>query len=241
VELKVEQGNLRKLAEFMDSLGIVTRYIQVSMEEANKPVINAIAFLDFTKAKATPKEALEILTNSYNFIKSAKIIKPQGKGVIFDDYFFPSVADGERVVVFRRRTYEALFNGVKEKFGTAGEAMLYYQGFSIGAEIFDHYAKIAKSNKVEDLVAVAKAINMTMSWGIIDDVNVDQEKGCARLKIYQNFECELGKGKGKPQSQFYRGAIAGVFARFFGKDVEVKETKCIAMGDPYCEFEIKTR
>jgi len=241
IESKIEQGNLRKLAELADSLGIIIRYIQVSMEETNKPAINAIAFLDFTKAKATPKEALEILTNSYNFIKSAKIIKPQGKGVIFDDYFFPSVADGERVVVFRRRTYEALFNGVKEKFGTAGEAMLYYQGFSIGAEIFNHYLEVAKSGRVEDLVAVAKAINMTLGWGIIDNIRIDRKKGRAKLRIYQNFECELSHGKDKPQSQFYRGAIAGVFARFFGRDVEVEETKCIAMGDLYCEFEVKAR
>jgi hypothetical protein len=43
--------------------------------------------------------------------------------------------------------------------------MLHYQGFSIGAEIFDQYMKIAKSRTVEDLVEVARAINMTLGWG----------------------------------------------------------------------------
>ncbi len=241
LELKVEKGNLRKMAELSESLGIVTRYIQVSMEETGKPTVNAIAFLDFSRAKATPEEALEILTNSYDFVKNAKIIKPQGKGIIFDDYFFPLIAAGERAVIFRKKVYKALFNGVREKFGSAGEAMLYYQGFSIGAEIFDQYVKIAKSRTVEDLVEVARAINMTLGWGVVDDVNVDLEKGHAKLRIYRSFECELSRDQRNPQSHFYRGAVAGVFARFFGKDVEVKEIKCIAMGDPYCEFEIKTR
>ncbi|MEM3578790.1 MAG: V4R domain-containing protein [Candidatus Bathyarchaeia archaeon] len=241
MESKVEKGNLRRLAELADSLGITIRYIQFSMEEAGKPTVNAIAFLDFSKAKATPEEALEILTNSYDFVKNAKIIRPQGKDVVFDNYFFPLIVADERAVVFRKSVYEALFNGVREKFGTAGEAMLYYQGFSIGTEIFDHYMKIAKSNMVEDLIEVAKAINLTLGWGVVDDVSIDQEKGCAKLRIYQSFECELGKGKGKPQSQFYRGAVAGIFARFFGKDVEVNETKCIAVGDPYCEFEVKAK
>jgi predicted hydrocarbon binding protein len=119
--------------------------------------------------------------------------------------------------------------------------MLHYQGFSIGAEIFDQYMKIAKSRTVEDLVEVARAINMTLGWGVIEDVSVDSEKGRAKLRICHSFECELSTDQRKPKSHFYRGAIAGVFARFFGKDVEVKETKCIAMGDPYCEFEIETR
>ncbi|MEM0058525.1 MAG: hypothetical protein QXG09_06625 [Candidatus Bathyarchaeia archaeon] len=170
IESKIEQGNLRKLAELADSLGIIIRYIQFSMEETHKPAINAIAFLDFTRAKATPEEALEILTNSYDFVKNAEIIKPQGKGVLFDDFFFPLVAAGERAVVFRKSVYKALINGVREKFGTAGEVMLYYQGFSIGAEIFNHYLEVAKSGRVEDLVAVAKAINMTLGWGIIDNI-----------------------------------------------------------------------
>ncbi|MEM2281762.1 MAG: V4R domain-containing protein [Candidatus Bathyarchaeia archaeon] len=239
LELKVEQGSLRKLAELADSLGIIIRYIQFSVEETQKPVINAIAFLEFSRAKATPDEALEILINSYDFVKNAKIIKPQGKGVLFDDFFFPLIAAGERAVVFRRSVYEALFNGVREKFGTAGEAMLYYQGFSVGAEAYTYYVEVAKSSKFEDLVAVAKAINMTLGWGIIDDVSMNPEEGYAKLRIYQNFECELRKGEGRPQSQFYRGAIAGVFARFFGRDVKVEETRCIAMGDPYCEFEIR--
>jgi len=239
IESKVEEGNLRKLAELADSLGIVIRYIQFSMEETRKPTVNAVAFLDFSNSKATPEEALEILTNSYNFVKSAKIIKPQGKGVIFDDYFFPLIAAGERAVIFRKSVYEALFKGVREKFGTAGEAVLYYQGFSIGTEIYNHYVKIAGSKRVEDLTEVAKAINMTLGWGVIEGVNVDVERGYAKLRIYQSFECELGRYKGKPQSQFYRGAIAGIFAHFFGRDVKVEETKCIAKGDPYCEFEIK--
>lgn len=241
LESKVEKGNLRRLAELADSLGITIRYIQFSMEEAGKPTVNAIAFLDFSKAKATPEEAVEILTNSYDFVKNAKIIKPQGKDVVFDDYFFPLIAAGERAVVFRKSVYEAIFKGVRERFGTAGEAMLYYQGFSIGTEIFNHYVKIAKSDKIEDMIEAAKAINITLGWGVIDDVSIDQKKGCAKLRIYHSFECELCKAKEKPQSQFYRGAIAGIFTQFFRKDVEVKETKCIAMGDPYCEFEIKTK
>jgi len=239
IEAKVEKGNLKKLAEVAESLDITIRYIQFSMSGIRKPTVNAIAFLDFSKSRATPEEALEIILNSYDFVKNAKIIKPHGEGIIFDNHFFPLIAANERAVIFRKSVYEALFNGVREKFGSAGEAMLYYQGFSIGFEIYDTYREIAKSDDVENLVEVAKAINMTLGWGIIDRVDIDMGRKSAKLRVYQNFECELGIGKGKPYSQFYRGAVAGIFTRFFGKDVKVKETKCIAKGDEYCEFMVR--
>lgn len=240
IESKVEKGNLRKLTELADSLDTTIRYIQFSMDEAGKPTVNAIAFIDFANSKASPEEALEILLNSYGFVKSAKIIKPCGNTVIFDNFFFPLTVVNERAVILRKPVYKALFTGVREKFGSAGEAMLYYQGFHVGSELYEHYAKIAKSSKVEDLIEVAKATNMTLGWGIVNNVSINVENGYAKLRIYQNFECELGGNEGKPYSQFYRGAIAGIFTRFFGKDVKVEETKCIAKGDPYCEFEVKS-
>jgi hypothetical protein len=120
IEAKVEQGNLRKLAEVAESLNITIRYIQFSMNETRKPTVNAIAFLDFSNAKATPEEALEIILNSYDFVKNAKIIKPCGNSIIFDNHFFPLIAANERAVIFRKSVYEALFNGVREKFGSAG-------------------------------------------------------------------------------------------------------------------------
>jgi hypothetical protein len=59
-------------------------------------------------------------------------ILPDPNGILFDNYFFPLVVGKRRAVIFRRRVYESLFKGVREKFGTAGEAMLYYQGYAIG-------------------------------------------------------------------------------------------------------------
>lgn len=238
IESTIEKGVLRKLSELAENLDIIVRYIQYSMENIDKPTVTAIAFLDFSQSKTSPEEALKIL-KSQKYVKNAQIINPSN-GIIYDSYFFPITLEGERVVIFRKPVYEALLNGIRKKFGSAGEAMLYYQGFSIGFEIYDAYVKIAKSERLEDLIEVAKAVNMTLGWGIADKVKVDVEKGTAMLRTYLNFECELGENNGRPYSQFYRGAIAGIFTRFFGKDVKVTETRCIAKGDPYCEFVVKT-
>ncbi|MGQ9640588.1 MAG: V4R domain-containing protein [Candidatus Bathycorpusculaceae bacterium] len=238
IESTIGKGVLRKLSELAENLDITIRYIQYSMEKIDNPTVTAIAFLDFSQSKTSPEEAMKIL-KTQKFVKNAQIINASSNGMIYDSYFFPITLEGERVVIFRRSVYEALLNGIRKKFGSAGEAMLYYQGFSIGFEIYDEYVKIAKSEEPGDLIEIAKAVNMTLGWGIADKVKVDVKKGAAMLRIYHNFECELGKNNGRPYSQFYRGAIAGIFTRFFGKDVKITETKCIAKGDPYCEFIVK--
>lgn len=46
--------------------------------------------------------------------------------------FFPLVVGRRRTVIFRRKVYEPLFKGIRERFSMAGEPMLYHQGFAIG-------------------------------------------------------------------------------------------------------------
>ncbi len=239
LECGVRKGVLRRLSEIAEKVGAVIRFVQYSMTEAEEPLVKGMAFLDFSDSEATPEEALE-LVRKQKFVREAYLIKPGRKGIIFDDYFFPLVVGCERAVIFRKNVYEALFKGVRENFGSAGEAMLYYQGFYIGAKIYGLYANMAGSENPEDLTEVVKAMLMTLGWAIIDDVEVDVKKGTAKVRILENFECEIGKGYGKPYSQFLRGAIAGMFAKFFRKDVKVQEVKCIAKGDAYCEFAVKT-
>jgi predicted hydrocarbon binding protein len=239
LKTKIEKGVFRKIAELAEKLGVIVRYIQISMTKTHESTVTAIAFFDFSNSKTSIEKALELVKNQ-KFIKNAKIIEPTKTGIISDNYFFPLIVGNERVLIFRKSVYEALFNGIRRKFGSAGEAMLYYQGFTVGFEIYDEYAKMAKSENLKDLIEVAKAVNMTLGWGIVGKIKIDSEKGIGQVRIHQSFECELSEKNGKSYSQFYRGAIAGLFTRFFRKDVKVQETKCIAKGDPYCEFTIKT-
>lgn len=83
------------------------------------------------------KEALE-LVEKQEFVRSVRLILPSETGVLSDDYFFPLFIGWERAVIFRERVYEALFKGIREKLGTAGEVMLYYQGFSVGQKAYQN-------------------------------------------------------------------------------------------------------
>jgi predicted hydrocarbon binding protein len=56
------------------------------------------------------------------------------------------------------------------------------------------------------------------------------------LRIVQNCESFMTKAE-EPSCHFTTGFFNGFFSAV--KNQHVKETKCIAMGDPYCEWEFR--
>lgn len=237
LETEVGKDVVRRLGELAEDQGILIRFIQVSMVEAQEPFARAVAFLDFSTAKVTPEEALKTVRKQ-EFVRKAHIIYPSPEGILFDDYFFPLTVGGERAVVFRRKVYEALFKGIRKMLGTAGEVTLYYQGLSIGHQVYNSYVEVAGTDEPEVLIGLFKAYAKTLGWGTVEVVKTDIETGRIQLRVYESCECEIGKGSEQPYSQIVRGMLAGFFSLVFGKDARVTETRCIAKGDPYCEYTV---
>jgi predicted hydrocarbon binding protein/DNA-binding transcriptional ArsR family regulator len=52
------------------------------------------------------------------------------------------------------------------------------------------------------------------------------------------FECVDLPNIGRPVCAFGKGVFGAVFGDYFGQDVTVTETRCFAMGDEMCRFEI---
>jgi len=237
VETTYEKKVLRELGEMAENLNVTILYIQVSMPEPGAETAKALAFLDLTNSEVSP-EQIEELLKKQEFVKSVEVISPSKYGFVADTHFFPLLVDDKRAVMFRKEIYEGIFEGIRRKFGSAGEAFLYYEGFEVGKRAYDSYRRFARERSSEAMVEVAKAVNTTLGWGMIKDVRINEETKTATLKLYGNFECELGKGSGRAYSQFYRGAIAGMFTKCFKEEMKAEETRCIAKGDPYCEFTV---
>jgi len=237
IELAHKKGVLRELGELADKLNITIVFIQVSMPKPEAETAEAIAFLDLTNSKTSPKQIKEILEKR-DFVKFVKLITPSKYGFVADSHFFPLIMGDERVVVFRKEIYAGIFEGIRRKFGSAGEAFLYYVGFEAGRRAYDSYVKLASERNLEAIKEIAAAVNMTLGWAVIEDIQVNDETKTAKLRLYENFECELRRNSKEAYSQFYKGAVAGVFTGYFQEEMKAEETKCIAKGDPYCEFSV---
>lgn len=236
-EAGYEISVLRQLTELAETYSVQILYVQFSMPKPNDKTANAITFLDFSDSKLSPEEAEKILKKQ-KFVRSIELIKPLHNKFVSDTYFFPLVIDDNRALIFRKEIYEGIFKGVRNQFGTAGEAFLYYVGFEIGKRAYMSYAQLAGTEDLKALITTAKAVNMTLGWGIFKDIKINEKSKAATVTLSESFECDLARGYGKPYSQFYRGAIAGMFTQYFKEKMKAEETKCIAKGDPYCQFEV---
>ncbi len=79
-------------------------------------------------------------------------------------------------------------------------------------------------------------------WGKSELVTFDEKK---YEGTFRTFNALLGKEyKEKtpiPVDHLWRGLTAGGLTQAFAQDIDWLETKCLAMGDPFCEFDFKPR
>jgi len=227
-------GRMAKLLAAVAELGLPLIHIVNSTPIKIGSPGTFIAFYDFTGLDVSPekvKEAMEEAAKSMGISVEVEIIEPTIPGFVVDTKHYPLYFLGERAVIFRKTVLEGWFLGVRDRFGSAGEVFLYYEGFGTGALIYEDYVKVGV--KREDIWKFLSAA--MFAGGALSRMEVKLEEPMT-IKIWDCLECEVGKGSRKCFSQWVRGLIAGFASKYFGKKVDVIEVKCIAKGDPYCEF-----
>ena len=201
-----------------------------------------LLFIDFTDSIEPTTLAREL--RELEPIVDVRLIKPKFEGFISDDVSFPLLLDSLRAIILDETALRGLLVSFREHLGTGGEAMLYHLGMEVGAMRAAHLFEKAESIGVLDLRGKCQIIlNVltSLGYGIFEPVKLDREPPKAILRIHRSIECELGRGARRPYSQFIRGMLAGFATHCFNRPMIAVETRCIAMDDPYCEFEVKPR
>jgi len=198
--------------------------------------------VDLTEADISAEELADEVRRIKG-VKDVKVISSQIEGFIADDFSCILRTGGDRCIILRKQGYKGLIANIRERFGTGGEAFLYYIGFETGVEYGKSHREMGLELGVVDPARIFRFIGTSLfnsvGFGRAEVINVSANPPEATLRIYDSFECELGLETGKPCSQFIRGMLAGVLTALFNRKMKAEETKCIAKGDPYCEFTIK--
>jgi hypothetical protein len=97
------------------------------------------------------------------------------------------------------------------------------------------------ARSLEEKVSIAAAIFTSLGLGRLKILELREEPPYVVVRMHQNIECALGGKWGSTFSQFLKGTLTGVASILFNREMFTRETRCIAQGDPYCEFEIKER
>ena len=233
VKTIARRGVMAKILMVAANFNLSIVHITNSMPARLGAPASFIVFYDFSNTKVTPEEVKEAMERAVDNTQ-VEVIKPQLKGVIVDMRHHPLLFMGERAVIFRETVLKGWLVKIREKFGTGGEAFLFYEGFEAGIAVYDSYSRMGfKGRGLWDMLSL-----VMLSAGFLSKMKVEMGLSIV-VKVWDNIECSMARGSGKCFSQWFRGLLAGFASRYLRKNVQVVETMCIAKGDPFCKFEIK--
>ncbi len=245
ISLKAEAlykpGVLATIFNILSEYNIPMLAVKTSISK-NKDDIRATVFADFTMHKKLLKEVAKNIKN-LSYVENVKVIEPLFNGLAMDTSYTHLTLAGSRAVILRKPIYEGFIKGFRERFGQVASSFLYHIGFEAGRKAYENHRRIiSEAHKgAEKVLPFAKELFKQVGFGTIDIVEIDFLNRTALIRVHNSFECELFKGTGMTESHFIRGLIAGFMSSLFGVKVDVEETKCIAKGDPYCEFIVKQK
>ena len=192
--------------------------------------------VDFTGKDVSPEKLIEEFKKK-EFIKDA-IVSPRFKNLIYPSKFCPMDLGGIRSIIVAEASMKGIIEGIKEEMGEeVGNAFLYRMGYEIGRKAYKLYAEKLGIKDFDEGIKVLKALARGAGWG--DPKELIKKNDKIIVKAEHLWECEMQKGKvDKSASHLIRGIFTGFFKEFLNMNVKVRETKCIALGDPCCQFEI---
>ncbi len=210
----------------------VSAYSLPSWDRA--PVFIFADFTDLDIDVELVRRELELATGEKVYVK-----KPPVRGFMMDEFAFPLyVFPGVRSLILIEHDFQEMIKGLYGKLGEVAAVFLYHLAYSGGRFLAEYLSEKFGLKGRELLVEVLKTYQAG-GLGRVELVEYDPQATNIVLRLYDSIECKIFKGSDKPVSQFIRGHLSGLLSGLLKADVRVIESKCIAKGDPYCEFYVE--
>ena len=237
ITLKNVPGALAKVASLLGlmQVNILSGHITAfpGREEGHVSV-----FIDLTGVYSSLEEVKAQL-EKLDVVIEVKAFEPEIPGIIIDTAHFPLKFMGEEAVVMDIRHIEQMFGRLDEVFESGAYVILYEMGRRAG-QAFAREVEEAFDMGKEDILRIMGALAIPRGWCIPEIVEWDEKAPRLVVRMRDLFTCKSFAGKKeRPMGHFMRGVLAGMVEELTGVRVKVKETRCVAMGDPYCEFVVE--
>ncbi|MFI5404308.1 MAG: V4R domain-containing protein [Candidatus Gagatemarchaeaceae archaeon] len=186
------------------------------------------------------KKMQESLEESPGVVKTA--IREGREGMVVGTLHYPlRLSTGEQAMVLGRKDLRGMFDYMLSVFGSGGRVMVYEQGVASRIEAGKHFwGVIGRENfgrRFPDMVSLYGA----HGWGRVELVNYSAQPLRVTARMYDCFECVGGTSSETPKADFVRGHVVGSLQTMTGRPIECEETKCVSIGDAYCQFEIREK
>lgn len=235
VELEDKPGTLLEVLAVLASYGLnlVSIYSTETRYARDRGPVEVNLIVDLTDKRVSIEQLVKSIS-LLNVVKDVKYISKQLPNMLVDEIHFPLLVMGDRAVIYREGAYREMILGIRRQLGTAGEALLYHIGYNIGKGAWEKIKQVC-GEKYEFLPLYVKYWMLVHGAANVLEAKIDIAKKDFLIRAENVYECVVGLGYGKPFSNLFRGSLAGLLHEVLNIETVV-ETKCIAAGDPYCEF-----
>jgi len=168
-------------------------------------------------------------------LKTGQVVAEDGTFMFLNEFF----------LLIPVRTFLKLREKLIKKLGDKADEILREVGRYQVAAAIKRYSKTIGFEKLDKIKITEFGMNVMnlMGHGVFEMVSFDDKKKklVVRSKnVPSALEYKLLYGESKkPIDAYICGIWEEAYTRLFNTDVRCTEIKCIACGDPFCQFEIK--
>ena len=160
-------------------------------------------------------------------------------GVIVDEISFPVNWQGRRIVILNQSATTRMFETMRSVLGSGGDVILYQQGSCYGRELAEFFVNRLGRDYLKRNFDYGLGVLSATGWGIPELSGSKVEFPNMKFSLTSCLECD-GVGSKQPVCSFMRGFLSGIFGTIAEHTVHCEELRCVAKGDPCCEFELRT-
>jgi len=194
-------------------------------------------FADFSNADGSIDDLmreLERITESKVYAKKSSVGDFMSSELSFPLLVIPGI----RSIIILELDLKEMLRGLYDNLGESAAVFLFYLAYP-GGKFFAKYLSEKFGLKGRELLLEVLKIYQACGWARIELLKYEPENMRIILRLYDSVECKVFEKADKPMSQLIRGHISGFLTGLLKMNVRAIETKCIAKGDPYCEFYIE--
>ena len=229
-------GKLKEALEIFTKHGINILHISGhAMPDWSKaPVFLFVDITNKRKLLERIKKKLESVTKGPVHYKLAFV-----KGFMIDEFTFPlCTLPGLRSIIILENDFIGMLKGIYEKMGDVGKALFFNIAYFGGISMAKYLLKRLEL-RGEELIKEVLKIYQASGMGKMELVSYEPNEPYIVLRLYDSIECKAFIGQKKPASHYVRGHLSGLLSKLTGKNLLATEVRCIAMSDPYCQFNVK--
>ena len=144
---------------------------------------------------------------------------------------------GERCIIITQSRMQEIFSRLSAIF-KSGALVILSEAYKATGERF--IAEVPEEMKADNALFLETLVQRfsEAGFGKIEIAEFKPGKAELTFRIWNNFFAEIQTEEGKTYCSCVEGFACGMYKQIMRKTPTIEKTRCVAKGDPYCEWQM---